>query len=105
MQSAIGTDDIQVYFPYLNVKGQGEPHLRPAQHPPKETAGKIRLGLDLQGGTEIVVSLGTNRIVSTDTNLGAVSGAEAKKSQVGKAVEILRKRVDALGVAEPGLAP
>ncbi|MBI4941039.1 MAG: protein translocase subunit SecD [Actinobacteria bacterium] len=51
-----------------------------------------RLGLDLRGGTQIVLQ--------TRDGVGVVANAE----NTDRALEVLRKRVDALGVAEPTLA-
>lgn len=50
-----------------------------------------RLGLDLRGGTQLVLQ-------AEDTER-----AEANAENVDKAIEVLRGRVDALGVAEPTL--
>lgn len=52
---------------------------------------KPRLGLDLRGGTQIML-----QAESTDR-------VEANATSVDRAIEILRGRVDALGVAEPTL--
>src|SRR5438105_5983313 len=46
-----------------------------------------QLGLDLQGGTSVV--------------LGAKEGQPATSEQLDRAIAILRRRVDGLGVAEP----
>src|SRR4051794_19168916 len=46
-----------------------------------------QLGLDLQGGTSVV--------------LGAKAGQNATSDQLDRAISIIRKRVDGLGVAEP----
>ncbi len=51
-----------------------------------------RLGLDLRGGTQIVLE--------TRDGAGVVANAE----NTDRALEVLRRRVDALGVAEPTLA-
>ena len=51
-----------------------------------------RLGLDLRGGTQIVLETRDSPTVKAD--------AEA----TDRALEVLRRRVDALGVAEPTLA-
>ena len=51
------------------------------------------LGLDLQGGVEVVLEP-----VGTPENL-----ALATEDNLNTAVEILRKRVDAIGVAEPDI--
>ncbi|MGB7982419.1 MAG: hypothetical protein WCF36_16690, partial [Candidatus Nanopelagicales bacterium] len=52
----------------------------------------VRLGLDLRGGTQIVLE-------TRDTGT-VVADAES----TDRVVEVLRKRVDALGVSEPTLA-
>src|SRR5438128_7389127 len=46
-----------------------------------------QLGLDLQGGTSVV--------------LGAKAGQTASSDQLDRAISIIRRRVDGLGVAEP----
>ena len=51
-----------------------------------------RLGLDLEGGTQIVLE-------SRDT-----ARVQADAESTDRALEVLRGRVDALGVAEPTLA-
>ncbi len=65
---------------------------------------EIKLGLDLQGGTSFLVEKDTNFLANaSDTNRVAqssdISGA------ISQAVEVLRKRVDAFGVAEPVIQP
>ncbi|MFC9534982.1 protein translocase subunit SecD [Streptomyces sp. NPDC056975] len=52
----------------------------------------VRLGLDLRGGTQIVLE--------TKDSLDATADAEATE----RTLEVLRRRVDALGVAEPTIA-
>ncbi|MGV9885004.1 protein translocase subunit SecD [Streptomyces sp. NPDC003006] len=51
-----------------------------------------RLGLDLRGGTHIVLETKNSPTVKADA------------ASTDRALEVLRQRVDALGVAEPGLA-
>jgi SecD/SecF fusion protein len=72
-------------------------------YPPQD---KIQLGLDLKGGTSFLV-----RLVSEDVE---VTGADGKTktekriitpAMVEQAVEVIRKRVDKLGTAEPVIAP
>lgn len=58
-----------------------------------KTAGKLHLGLDLQGGTEFVVSF-------SDANLPEGVSAENVRDQI---LEILRNRLDKSGVTEPEL--
>ncbi len=50
-----------------------------------------RLGLDLRGGTQIVLETHDSPT------------AKANSESTGRAIEVLRRRVDALGVAEPSL--
>jgi SecD/SecF fusion protein len=56
-------------------------------YPPSE---KIRLGLDLQGGTRFVLQVDTSEI-----------DADAARDAQARAIEVIRNRVDAMGVAEP----
>ena len=61
----------------------------------REAAGRIRLGLDLQGGTSFQVSMDTSGLTNASDTTAALS----------QAVEVLRKRVDKFGVAEPLIQP
>ncbi len=58
--------------------------------PPGE---KIRLGLDLQGGTSFLIRL----VPQTDTGI--------TQDLLDQAVEVIRKRVDQYGVSEPVISP
>ena len=60
----------------------------------KQVAGQIQLGLDLKGGSSFLVAMDTNKLENT-----AASGALAQ------AVEVLRRRVDTIGVAAPDIRP
>lgn len=51
---------------------------------------KIRLGLDLQGGTRFVLQVDTSELDS-----------DASHDAPARAMEVIRNRVDAMGVAEP----
>lgn len=53
---------------------------------------KIRLGLDLQGGTSFLL-----RLIGQD-------GEEVTPSTLDQAIEVIRKRVDQFGVSEPVIA-
>lgn len=94
---AAGTNDLQVYFPQFKVD-----NLKPEDRTvailhrvQKRAAGQIKLGLDLQGGTSFLVEMDTNQ-------LAEVAVPERALEQ---AVEVLRKRVDRFGVAEPIIQP
>lgn len=96
LKEAVGTNDIVPYFAHrISVKGEKNPSAAVLNRLQKEAAGKIKLGLDLQGGTSFLVGLDTSK-VSTNAEKTVV---------LENAVEVLRKRVDKLGVAEPLLQP
>ena len=107
LQEAIGTNNIAPYFPRFNVTNVLHPNVFILNQLQRDASGKIKLGLDLRGGTSFLVEMDTNRLVyvetvtnsegtvETTTNLARVEGA------LSQAVEVLRKRVDAFGVAEP----
>ena len=111
LQEAIGTNSIAPYFPFFNVTNKLHPNVFILNQLQRDASGKIKLGLDLQGGTSFLVEMDTNRLVyvetvtnsdgtvETTTNLARVEGA------LSQAVEVLRKRVDAFGVAEPVIQP
>ena len=105
LRGAIGTNDIQKYFPYNNVRGQEDPTYTLLNILQRKAAGKIHFGLDLQGGTAITVSLDTNHVSATDTNHSTANAADERKRLVTQAIAILRSRVDSMGVAEPIITP
>ncbi len=88
---AIGTNNITRYFPFVNAAAEEEPTLAILHRLQRDAAGKIKLGLDLQGGVSFLVRMDTNQIAQ----------AEQRTRALDQAVEVLRKRVDRLGVAEP----
>jgi SecD/SecF fusion protein len=92
---AVGTNDISRYFPSFGATGQLHPTTYILNRLQREAAGRIRLGLDLQGGTSFLVSMDTNRMAQATDASTALSHA----------VEVLRKRVDKFGVAEPLIQP
>lgn len=59
--------------------------------PPKD---KVKLGLDLQGGTSYTLEIDTSQGVE-----GSVADAR------DRALEVIRNRVDSMGVAEPNIYP
>ena len=80
------------YFPKMNF-GERTPNNRLVlQTLQKRVAGQIQLGLDLKGGSSFLVRMETNKLENA-------SGALAQ------AVEVLRRRVDSIGVAEPDIRP
>src|SRR4051812_39706015 len=101
LKEAVGTNDLSRYFPQFDVKGQKDPNLAILHRIQHDAAGSIRLGLDLQGGSQFLVEMDTTKLSSTND----AARANAKEAALENAVEILRKRVDRLGVAEPLLQP
>ena len=95
LAQAIGTNDITRYFPAFGAKDQLRPTTYILNRLQREAAGRIRLGLDLQGGTSFLVEMDTNRLAQATDASTALSHA----------VEVLRKRVDKFGVAEPLILP
>ena len=100
---AVGTNDITNYFPFFDVSAEPNPTRAVLDHLQKEAAGKIKLGLDLQGGTAFVVALDTNYLNTSGTNVMPLD--RQKQNAINEAVEVLRKRVDKFGVAEPIIQP
>jgi SecD/SecF fusion protein len=105
LRDSIGTNDLQPYFPYYNVKAEKDPNYAILNRVQRKAAGKIKLGLDLQGGTQFLVSLDTNRLTHTDTNQNVLVKDEERTRLISQAAEVLRRRVDRLGVAEPVIQP
>ncbi len=103
LQEAIGTNDIQNYFPFLDAKNELYPTTFILNQMQRDASGKIKLGLDLQGGTSFLVEMDTNYLASAqdenDTN--HVARAPDVSGALSQAVEVLRKRIDQFGVAEP----
>jgi SecD/SecF fusion protein len=95
LAQAIGTNDITRYFPAFGAKDQLRPTTYILNRLQREAAGRIRLGLDLQGGTSFLVEMDTNRLAQ----------AADASTALSHAVEVLRKRVDKFGVAEPLILP
>jgi SecD/SecF fusion protein len=92
---AVGTNDLTRYFPFFEAKNEAHPTTYILNRLQREAAGRIRLGLDLQGGTSFLVRMDTSGLTNVTDTSGALS----------QAVEVLRKRVDRFGVAEPIIQP
>ena len=106
LRAAIGSNDITRYFPTISTKGDTSPSGAILKNIQKKAAGKIRLGLDLQGGVEFMLSLDiTNKAVITTNGVSELAASEERSRLVEQAIEVLRKRIDSLGVAEPILQP
>ena len=91
IQLATGTNELQKYFPFIPAQNQVHPNLFILNRLQRDAAGKIKLGLDLQGGTSFLVEMDTTKLSNTNETGSALS----------QAIEVLRKRIDRFGVAEP----
>jgi SecD/SecF fusion protein len=106
LQEAIGTNDIQNYFPFIPAQNVLNPTTFILNQIQRDASGKIKLGLDLQGGTSFLVEMDTNALANAEqTGTNAVSRAPDISGALSQAVEVLRKRVDQFGVAEPVIQP
>ncbi len=94
LHDAIGTNDITRHFD-IDTKGAKNPTTAILIALQKKAAGKVKLGLDLQGGSSFLVEMETGKLA---TNM-------SQQLAIDNAVEVLRKRVDKFGVAEPLIAP
>ena len=95
LKTAVGTNDLARYFPALVEEGETDVNQGILNRIQQKAAGKIKLGLDLQGGISFLVSMDTNKL----------SQISDKSHALNQAVEMLRKRMNRFGVAEPLLQP
>lgn len=91
LEEAVGTNDLRAYFPSIEIPAGREPNTHLLNHVQRKSLAKIKLGLDLQGGMSFTVLMDTNKLADPSERDRALD----------QAVEILRKRVDQYGVAEP----
>jgi SecD/SecF fusion protein len=107
LQDAIGTNSIEKYFPFVSANNELYPTTYILNQIQRDASGKIKLGLDLQGGTSFLVELDTNALAKAqdDGDTNHVARAPDVSGALSQAVEVLRKRVDAFGVAEPVIQP
>jgi SecD/SecF fusion protein len=94
---AIGTNSITNYFTgkQFNVANEKDPNRAILNRIQRDSLGKIKLGLDLQGGQSFLVAMDTNNIAKE----------QDRERVLSQAVEVLRRRVDKFGVAEPIIQP
>jgi SecD/SecF fusion protein len=104
LQEAIGTNDIIQYFPFFEAQNEAHPTTFILNRLQREAAGRVKLGLDLQGGVAITVQL-TNRLTAVAGDTNQVESTQITPAALAQAVEVLRKRVDRFGVAEPVIQP
>jgi SecD/SecF fusion protein len=107
LRAAVGTNDIQGYFNFINATNETDPTTFILNRLQRDAAGKIKLGLDLQGGTAFLVEMDTNALAASASNgdTNTVTRTVDTSGAIQQAVEVLRKRVDQFGVAEPTIQP
>jgi SecD/SecF fusion protein len=107
LRAAIGTNSIVPYFNFSDATNENDPTTFILNRLQREASGKIKLGLDLKGGSAFLVEMDTNALAASSANgdTNAVVSQEDTKSAISQAVEVLRKRVDEFGVAEPVIQP
>jgi SecD/SecF fusion protein len=99
---AIGTNDLRQYFPGFRVaENDPRPNRTILNRLQREAAGNVKLGLDLQGGTAFMVRLQNREPVIDPTDTNGPPEEIDREALADQAIEVLRKRVDAFGVAEP----
>jgi len=81
LKEAIGTNDITHYFPFYEAKTEAQPTTFILNRIQREAAGKIRLGLDLQGGTSFLMEMDTNRLTSASDASSALAQAVDYRSE------------------------
>lgn len=101
LREAMGTNDVLAMFPGIKVEEQAEPNRALLHKLQQQSAGKIKLGLDLQGGTSFMMRMKPQEVAGTNE----VRNVEERTRVLEQAVEVLRKRVDKFGVAEPVIQP
>jgi SecD/SecF fusion protein len=106
LRAAIGANDIQPYFTFITASNETDPTTFILNRLQRDASGKIKLGLDLQGGTAFLVEMDTNALAASASNgdTNAIRTVDTSGA-ISQAVEVLRKRVDHFGVAEPVIQP
>lgn len=95
LKAAVGTNELKQYFTTYDVSKATDPNLYILNQIQKKASGKIKLGLDLRGGSSFLMGMDTATLSTNVDQTHALS----------QAVEVLRRRVDKLGVAEPVIQP
>jgi len=109
LQSAVGTNELAKYFPEYAVAAANQlhPNTYILNRLQRDSSGKIKLGIDLQGGTSFLMEMDTSKLgsVQTITNsqgkLETITNSVDVNGALSQAIEVIRKRIDRFGVAEP----
>jgi len=104
------------YFPQYNPEPDANANMYVLNRVQRLAAGRIRLGIDLKGGTSFRLGMDMDylrqkeeaALAAAGTNATALNPVEfsyKREAAMSQAVEVLRRRVDSLGVAEPVIQP
>jgi SecD/SecF fusion protein len=110
--TAAGNTSLTNYFPAYKPDPDANANAYVLNRIQRKAAGKIRLGIDLKGGTSFRLGMDLDALRPTETS-DATNGAAVdavvlsyeREAALSQAVEVLRRRVDRLGVAEPVIQP
>jgi SecD/SecF fusion protein len=107
--TAAGNTSLTNYFPAYKPDPDANANAYVLNRIQRKAAGKIRLGIDLKGGTSFRLGMDLNALRPADPTNGAAVDAVVlsyeREAALSQAVEVLRRRVDSLGVAEPVIQP
>jgi len=99
LASAIGTNDITRYFPFYEATNQLSPTTFILTQLQREAAGKIKLGIDLQGGTSFLVRMGTNELADTTPEDSGTNAPGSTTNQVSRPIDTGAALAQAIGSA------
>lgn len=114
--TAFSNTPLTNYFPQYNPEPDANANAYVLNRVQRLAAGKVRLGIDLKGGTSFRLAMDLNVLREKEEAAVAASGTNApalnpldfsykREAAMEQAVEVLRRRVDSLGVAEPVIQP
>ena len=83
LQMAAGTNDLQPYFPFVNAKDQMYPNTFILNQLQRDASGRIKLGLDLQGGTSFLVEMDTNVLYAGHQQRAGAVGFDERGAVAG----------------------
>ncbi|HAV60977.1 MAG TPA: protein translocase subunit SecDF [Verrucomicrobiales bacterium] len=113
---AAGDTILTNYFPNYQPEPDSNQNAYVLNRIQRKAAGKVRLGIDLKGGTSFRLAMDLDAIKAQQVGTNAPAGTNAlvidpvaaayeREVALEQAVEVLRRRVDRLGVAEPLIQP
>jgi hypothetical protein len=67
LRAAISTNDIEPYFKFITASNETDPTTFILNRLQRDGSGKIKLGLDLQGGTAFLVEMDLSALTNAET--------------------------------------